>query len=136
MDVQPDGAASRCKVLYPALRVAPRKSDVNRLRPAVSLVGTSPAIESVKTVARLVAPRLCTVMILGETGTGKEMVARFIHAHSDRSEAPFIPVDCSALADNLFESQMFGHLRGAFTGAVNDSLGFVLRRERRYAVSR
>jgi transcriptional regulator with PAS, ATPase and Fis domain len=93
--------------------------------PAVSLVGSSPAMESVKSVAVTVATRLCTVMVLGETGTGKEMVARYIHAHSDRANAPFIPVDCSAISSNLFESQMFGHLRGAFTGAVNDSLGFV-----------
>ena len=102
-------------------------SQLRDIRPkrAVALVGDSPAMQSIKSVASMVAKRLCTVMILGETGTGKEMVARYIHAKSDRSRAPFIPVDCSALSDNLFESQMFGHIRGAFTGAVNDSLGFV-----------
>ena len=64
-------------------------------------------------------------MVLGETGAGKEMLARHIHALSDRSEAPFIPVDCSALSDTLFESELFGHVKGAFTGAVRDSLGFI-----------
>jgi transcriptional regulator with PAS, ATPase and Fis domain len=82
-------------------------------------------MRSIKSMADMVANRLCTVMILGETGTGKELIARYVHACSDRAAKPFIPVDCSALSDNLFESQMFGHVRGAFTGAVNDSLGFV-----------
>jgi len=80
---------------------------------------------AIKSMAETVAPRQCTVMILGETGTGKEMVARYIHAQSDRAAAPFIPVDCSALSDTLFASEMFGHARGAFTGAVRDTLGFV-----------
>lgn len=93
--------------------------------PRASLIGASPAMETVKVVAQTVAPRLCTVMILGETGTGKEMVARYLHAHSDRSDGPFVPVDCSALSDTLFESEMFGHTRGAFTGAIRDSLGFI-----------
>ena len=89
------------------------------------LVGDSPVMSAVKTMTATVACRQCTVMILGETGTGKEMVARYIHAHSSRSHAPFIPVDCSAVSETLFESQMFGHVRGAFTGAVRDSLGFI-----------
>jgi transcriptional regulator with PAS, ATPase and Fis domain len=80
---------------------------------------------AIKQVAGTIAARQCTVMILGETGTGKEMVARYLHAKSDRAEAPLIPVDCSALSDGLFESQMFGHRRGAFTGAVGESLGFI-----------
>jgi transcriptional regulator with PAS, ATPase and Fis domain len=91
----------------------------------VPLVGNSSAMTAVKAVAETVARRQCTVMILGETGTGKEMIARYIHAHSDRAEGTFIPVDCSAITDTLFESQMFGHVAGAFTGAVRESLGFV-----------
>lgn len=82
-------------------------------------------MNAIKSVASTVASRQCTVMILGETGAGKEMVARYIHAQSDRCDAPLIPVDCSALSDTLFESQMFGHVQGAFTGAVRESLGFV-----------
>jgi DNA-binding NtrC family response regulator len=89
------------------------------------LVGDSSAMSAIKAVAETVASRQTTVVILGETGTGKEMVARYIHAQSDRAAAPFIPVDCSALSDTLFASEMFGHVRGAFTGAVRDSLGFV-----------
>src|ERR1019366_8087304 len=66
-----------------------------------------------------------TVMILGETGTGKEMLARYIHDNSLRANKPFIPVDCSSLSDALFESELFGHVKGAFTGASRDSLGFI-----------
>jgi transcriptional regulator with PAS, ATPase and Fis domain len=64
-------------------------------------------------------------MIFGETGTGKEMLARFIHAQSPRANRPFIPVDCTAFSETLFESQLFGHLKGAFTGAHRESLGFI-----------
>jgi transcriptional regulator with PAS, ATPase and Fis domain len=64
-------------------------------------------------------------MILGETGSGKEMLARHIHHLSDRHAEPFVPVDCSSLVDSLFESELFGHVKGAFTGAVRDSLGFI-----------
>jgi transcriptional regulator with PAS, ATPase and Fis domain len=91
----------------------------------VHLIGKSASMAAIKNVATMIAARQCTVMILGETGSGKEMVARYIHTKSDRRDAPLIPVDCSALSDGLFESQMFGHVRGAFTGAVGDSLGFV-----------
>ncbi len=91
----------------------------------VTLVGESAALESIKSVAETVADRHCTVMILGETGTGKELLARYLHSRSGRRNAPFIPVDCSALSETLFESEMFGHVRGAFTGAVRDSLGFI-----------
>jgi transcriptional regulator with PAS, ATPase and Fis domain len=80
---------------------------------------------AIKSVASIVAARHCTVMILGETGTGKEVVANYLHGKSGRCTRPFIPVDCSALSDTLFESELFGHVRGAFTGAVRDSLGFV-----------
>lgn len=71
-----------------------------------------------------IAHRQCCVMITGETGTGKEMVARKIHFHSVRSSMPFIPVDCTTLTGQLFESQLFGHIKGAFTGAIQDTLGF------------
>jgi transcriptional regulator with PAS, ATPase and Fis domain len=64
-------------------------------------------------------------MILGESGSGKEMLARFIHEKSPRAAKPFVPVDCTAFSETLFESQLFGHVRGAFTGAVRDTLGFV-----------
>lgn len=85
----------------------------------------SPAMEGLRRQIRAVAQRRCTVLIEGETGTGKELVARHIHAGSKRSAGPFVPVDCSSLPPTLFESQMFGHVRGAFTGAQQSTLGFI-----------
>ena len=103
---------------------------VSGLEPAVDqsselLIGESVGIRSLKEIAKGISPRRSTVMILGETGSGKEMFARFIHLNSRRASKPFIPVDCSALSDNLFESELFGHVKGAFTGAMRDSLGFI-----------
>jgi transcriptional regulator with GAF, ATPase, and Fis domain len=87
------------------------------------LVGAStPMLEVYRMVAR-VAPTTTTVLIQGETGTGKELIARAVHRASRRSDQPFIPVDCTALAESLLESELFGHTRGAFTGAVSDKRG-------------
>jgi DNA-binding NtrC family response regulator len=84
----------------------------------LALVGHSPAIiEVMKTLAR-VAPSQASVLVLGETGTGKELVARTIHRFSERSTRRFVAVNCSALAEGLLESELFGHVRGAFTGAA------------------
>lgn len=88
------------------------------------LIGSSDLFNGLLETLRSVAKRHCCVMITGETGTGKEMVARKIHSHSDRSDKPFIPVDCTTLTGQLFESQLFGHVKGAFTGAIHDTLGF------------
>ncbi|MCJ7728306.1 MAG: sigma-54 dependent transcriptional regulator [Sedimentisphaerales bacterium] len=87
-------------------------------------IGTSPAFNSVLDVIKAVATRECPVIITGETGVGKEMVARQIHASSNRSNRVFVPVDCTTLTGQLFESQLFGHVRGAFTSAVDSTLGF------------
>jgi transcriptional regulator with PAS, ATPase and Fis domain len=89
------------------------------------LVGDSAPMSELKRAAQGIAVRQSTVMILGETGTGKEMLARYIHENSLRLHKPFIPVDCSSLSDTLFESELFGHVKGAFTGAMRDSLGFI-----------
>jgi len=89
------------------------------------LIGGSPAMQRLCKMAADVAKRRCTVVVLGETGTGKEVLARFIHHRSDRANGPFVPVDCASLPDSLFESQLFGHVRGAFTGASRDSLGAI-----------
>jgi transcriptional regulator with PAS, ATPase and Fis domain len=89
------------------------------------LIVRSAIMANIARRAAEVARRRSTVMLLGETGCGKEMLARHIHAHSDRADGPFVPVDCAAITETLFESQLFGHVRGAFTGATRDSLGFV-----------
>ncbi len=87
-------------------------------------IGRSPAFQSVIETIKTIAPRECPVVVVGETGTGKEMVARAIHARSCRAESVFVPVDCTALSGQLFESQLFGHMKGSFTGAISDTLGF------------
>jgi DNA-binding NtrC family response regulator len=87
------------------------------------IIGKSPAMLDVyKTVAR-VAPTKSTVLILGESGTGKELIARAIHQHSPRTNRPFVAVDCGALTETILESELFGHVRGAFTGALADKKG-------------
>jgi transcriptional regulator with PAS, ATPase and Fis domain len=89
-----------------------------------NLVGSSELFSDLLETLESVACRHCCVMITGETGTGKEMVARKIHHSSHRFEMPFVPVDCTTLTGQLFESQLFGHVKGAFTGAIHDTLGF------------
>ena len=88
------------------------------------MIGQSEAFESILEMIRSIATRRCCVMVSGETGTGKEMVARQIHLHSDRNDKVFVPVDCTTLTGQLFESQLFGHVKGAFTGAHDNTLGF------------
>jgi DNA-binding NtrC family response regulator len=87
------------------------------------LVGESPAMERVAETIRLVGPRRCTVLITGETGTGKEMAARALHMASPRSGQPLVAVNCSALPENLLEAELFGHVKGAFTGALSARIG-------------
>lgn len=92
--------------------------------PASPIVGQSPIFQALLETIKSVASRQCCVLICGQTGTGKEMLARQIHLHSRRADKPFVPVDCTTLTGNLFESQLFGHVKGAFTGAISDTLGF------------
>ncbi|MFQ5514698.1 MAG: sigma-54-dependent transcriptional regulator [Myxococcota bacterium] len=96
-----------------------------RLREAVrvedtsgELVGSSPALEEIRRLIQQVGSSDSTVLITGETGTGKEVVARALHAASPRADQPFVPVHCAALSESVLESELFGHERGAFTGAV------------------
>ncbi|MEI8373560.1 MAG: sigma-54 dependent transcriptional regulator [Planctomycetota bacterium] len=87
------------------------------------IVGVSRAIRDVLQLADQVAATDCCVLIEGESGTGKELIARRLYAKSKRSERPFIPVNCAGVSESLFESQFFGHVRGAFTGAEQTMLG-------------
>jgi two-component system, NtrC family, response regulator len=87
------------------------------------LIGHSPAIQQVRELIQKVAVTKATVLVTGESGTGKELVARAIHAHSPRRDKPLISVNCSALAETLLESELFGHERGAFTGATTQRKG-------------
>ena len=89
------------------------------------MVGTSEAMLEVYEMVARVAPTTSTVLIQGETGTGKELIARAIHSTSRRGEHPFVTVDCSALAESLLESELFGHVKGAFTGAQTDKRGLI-----------
>ena len=86
-------------------------------------IGGDPRIEQVKTMAREVAGTDATILIRGESGTGKDLLASAIHQHSPRSEKPFVTVNCGALPETLLESELFGHVKGSFTGAIRDHGG-------------
>jgi formate hydrogenlyase transcriptional activator len=87
------------------------------------IIGKSPALRDVLDMVRIVAPTDATVLIDGETGTGKELIAEAIHKSSDRANGPFVKVNCAAIPAGLLESELFGHERGAFTGAIARSIG-------------
>ncbi len=89
------------------------------------LIGSSSLFCNVVAIADAVASNDCLVLLEGESGTGKELLARRIHGKSKRRNKPFIPVNCAGISESLFESQFFGHIRGAFTGAVSETLGVV-----------
>jgi len=87
------------------------------------IIGSSPALEAALEKVDLVAPTDSTVLVLGETGTGKELVARAVHNLSRRAGRPFVKVNCAAIPFDLLESELFGHERGAFTGAIAQKIG-------------
>ncbi|MBF0436420.1 MAG: sigma 54-interacting transcriptional regulator [Magnetococcales bacterium] len=89
----------------------------------IKSIGSSPEFQAVERAARLVAVTDATLLILGDSGTGKELLALSIHRNSRRSKKPFIPVNCASLSETLAESELFGHTRGAFTGAIEERRG-------------
>jgi len=93
--------------------------------PRPLVVGVSQAIRDILGLVETVAQSDCPVLIEGESGTGKELIARYIHAAGPRAAHPFIPVNCAGVSETLFESQFFGHVRGAFTGAEQTMMGLV-----------
>lgn len=99
------------------------QEEISEVRAFGDLVGASPALANVIRQIDLVAPTEATVLILGESGTGKELLAREIHKRSQRRDAPLIRVNCASIPRELYESEFFGHVRGAFTGAVKDRIG-------------
>lgn len=96
---------------------------LEEIKQRYSMIGTSPAIKRVYSIIDRVAPTNSKVLIVGETGTGKELVARAIHNLSPRAARPFVKVNCAAIPDGLIESELFGYKRGAFTGANTDKKG-------------
>jgi transcriptional regulator with PAS, ATPase and Fis domain len=100
-----------------------QKTQTSSQRRIRSISGKSPAILSVLSMADKIAPTPVTVLIQGESGTGKELLARRIYGNSDRAQGPYVAVNCSALQESLLESELFGHEKGSFTGAVQQKVG-------------
>lgn len=96
-----------------------------RLDDNFGIIGISKPMEQLRNLIGRIGPSEINVIISGASGTGKELVARAIHRYSKRADAPFVPVNCGAISDNLFESEFFGHLKGSFTGATADRPGLI-----------
>ena len=105
-----------------SLNYSGEKNDDTR-PPTSQLIGGCHAMQQVYRLTRKVAQSDASVLLLGETGTGKELVARAIHQLSGRKNKPFVRVNCGALTESLLESELFGHVRGSFTGAINNRTG-------------
>lgn len=116
--VEPDVLSARVETLLER-----RPTSALADPPKSGILGRSSAIRSVLEIVQRVAPTDATVLLTGETGTGKELVARAIHDQSARADGPFVAVNCAALAEGLLESELFGHEKGAFTGAVRQRKG-------------
>src|SRR5215475_727928 len=106
-----------------SLRPSTRSSENEEPGPETSIIGRTPKMLEVYRAIARVAPTDVAVLILGASGTGKELVARAIHDHSSRARMPFVPVNCGALPENILESELFGHEKGAFTGADSSRPG-------------
>jgi DNA-binding NtrC family response regulator len=105
------------------LRKPTQSGDDPASPPITGLIGSGPAMQAVYAMTRRVAASNASVLLVGETGTGKELIAKAIHELSPRSTGPFVRVNCGALSESLLESELFGHVRGSFTGAVANRAG-------------
>ncbi|MFZ5477445.1 MAG: sigma-54-dependent transcriptional regulator [Myxococcota bacterium] len=112
-----------CENLEVRRRLQAMRRDVSVQRGGGDLIGESAAIRAVRSLVSRVASKRATVLVTGETGTGKDVVARALHAESPWHEERFVAVNCAAFPETLLESELFGHLRGAFTGAIKDKTG-------------
>lgn len=128
--VKPVKSEELIRVVERTVREAALRREVSRLRKEVhkeysfhQILGKSKAIQAVFDLIRRVADSPTNVLITGESGTGKELVAKAVHYNSDRKAAPFVPVSCAAIPEQLLESELFGHMRGAFTDAKMDKRG-------------
>ena len=101
------------------------KREIAREHDFSSIIGGSASLRNILAEVRKVTDTRSNVLLLGETGTGKELFARVIHHNSSRRDMPFVPINCSAIPENLLETELFGHLRGAFTGAVSSKKGLL-----------
>ncbi len=101
------------------------KNEVSARYSFENIIGASPAMQAVYRLIARCAPTNSTVMLRGESGTGKELIARAIHFNSLRKDQPFVTVDCASLSENLLESELFGHVKGSFTGAVSNKKGLL-----------
>jgi len=99
------------------------KSEISSKYRFENIIGSSPQMQSVYRLVAKCAPTSSTILLTGESGTGKELIAHAIHYNSLRKDKPFVPVDCNSLSENLLESEMFGHVKGSFTGAVANKRG-------------
>jgi DNA-binding NtrC family response regulator len=108
------------------MSIAPSHSAAPHSNRAIPrLLGESTAFLRLRSLVSSIGTRACTVLVRGESGTGKELIARYLHNCGPRADKPFVPVDCTTLKESLFESQLFGHSKGAFTGADQSTLGFI-----------
>jgi transcriptional regulator with PAS, ATPase and Fis domain len=111
----------------PGLTLSPglKAKTKNFKHSAPEIIGTSDKLKQILSIIDRVAPTTASVLVLGESGTGKELIARRIHSLSDRKDAPFVAINCGAITENLLESELFGHEKGSFTGAVATKKGLV-----------
>ncbi len=101
------------------------REQVESFQGKVRIITQDAAIQRLLEMARQVAPTGCNILITGESGTGKELFARYLHAHSERSEGPFLAINCGAFNEELLANELFGHVKGAFTGASSDKKGLL-----------
>ncbi len=129
-----DRAFERRKLLQENVNL---KNEVSAKYSFENIIGSSPPMQSVYRMVARCAPTNSTVMLRGESGTGKELIARAIHFNSLRKDKPFVTVDCASLSENLLESELFGHVKGSFTGAVtNKKVCLKPPMEGRYSLTR